>query len=97
MRRLGSLLTAVALLIFLIGLAPHLVHHVFDEHDELAPAETCVLASAADRQQPDTPGILASPDHADPVDRLHTAELPPRPGRRAAGAVGTRAPPAASV
>ena len=97
MRRLGSVLTAVALLIFLIGLAPHLVHHVFDGHDELAPAETCVLASAADRQQPDAPATIAPPDHADQVDRLRIADLPLRPALRAAGALGTRAPPAASA
>ena len=36
MRRVCSLLCAVFLLVFLVGLSPHLVHHVFDAHDDLA-------------------------------------------------------------
>jgi hypothetical protein len=96
MRRLGSLLTAVVFLVFLMGLSPHLVHHVFDEHDDLASPEVCALASAGERQQSDTPGEIALPDRADHADRACTAGTPVVRRLPAAGVPGTRAPPAAA-
>src|SRR5919201_345305 len=47
-RALFGLLTAAAFGLFVVGLAPHLVHHVFD-HEHVQP--DCPLAMAAERHQ----------------------------------------------
>lgn len=95
MRRFCSLLSAVFLLVFLIGLSPHLVHHVFDEHEDLASPEACPFATVAERQHFDSPGETAlhpGPDHA---AAAHQAGEPPL-ASIAAAPVTTRAPPTAS-
>lgn len=42
-----GLLTGALFVVFLVGLAPHLVHHLFDPHP--TPAD-CPFATVADRQ-----------------------------------------------
>jgi hypothetical protein len=95
MRRVCSLLSAVFFLVFLIGLSPHLVHHVFDEHEDLASDEACPFATVADRQQFDSPGDIALHHCPDSAAAGRQTSEPPL-SSIAAGPVTTRAPPTAS-
>lgn len=93
MRRLGSLLTAVSLVVFLAAQSPHLVHHVFDEHEAPAAAETCVLAAAAERHQPgssETVTLHHVPDRGALAHHATAADVP----LLATAPVAARAPPA---
>jgi len=92
MRRICSLLCAVFLLVFLVGLSPHLVHHVFDPHDDLAAPEACALSTAAERHHPGSAGEVALNRGPDPVAPAHPAERTALPSRTAAPPTA-RAPP----
>jgi hypothetical protein len=93
MRRLASLLTVLGLLVFLVGLGPHLVHHVFDGHDGLTPSEACPFATAAERQHADSPVAVATHDDPDAVGAAEQA-AEPAPAAIAPGPRTARAPPA---
>ena len=92
MRRVCSLLSAVFLLVFLVGLAPHLVHHVFDAHDDLAAPEACALSTAAERHHPGSAGEVALNRDPDPVAPAHRVEQTASPSCAAAPPTA-RAPP----
>jgi hypothetical protein len=49
MRRLCGLLTVGLFLVFVAGLAPHLVHHLFEDKPH-ATTSDCPFASLAERQ-----------------------------------------------
>lgn len=94
MRRLGSLLTAVSLVVFLAAQSPHLVHHVFDGHDKPAAAEACVLAAAAERHEPvssETVTLHHALDRGALAHHPAEADVP----LLATAPVAARAPPAA--
>jgi hypothetical protein len=89
MRRLGALLSGTFLLVFVVGLSPHLVHHAFEHHQA---ADDCPFAASAER----VPGVAATtgfivaplPQPASPI--MASRDTRPRPERAAAAA---RAPP----
>jgi hypothetical protein len=88
-RALFGLLTAAAFCVFVVGLAPHLVHHVFD-HEHVQP--DCPFATAAERHQaaPELVPAVLTPDVVPEAlvlgpDRSLTA-VAPRPA-------AARAPP----
>lgn len=62
-RAFFGLLTAVAVCVFVVGLAPHLVHHVFD-HEHVQP--DCPFAMAAERHHaaPELVAAVLGPDVA---------------------------------
>ena len=62
-RALLGLLTAAAFCVFVVGLAPHLVHHIFD-HEHVQP--DCPFAMAAERHQaaPELVPAVLMPDVA---------------------------------
>lgn len=92
LRRIGSLLSASFLLVFLVGLSPHLVHHVFDAHDDFAAPEACALSTAAERHHPDSAGEVALHRGPDPVALAHQAEPTALPSCATAPSTA-RAPP----
>jgi hypothetical protein len=59
MRRLCGLLTAGLFLVFFAGLAPHVVHHLF-EGESHARTSDCPFASLAERQ-PGAPLAVSDP------------------------------------
>lgn len=96
MRRFGSLLSAVFFVVFLSGISPHLVHHIFDEHEDLASAGACPFATVAERQQLDSPGDIVQHRALDHAVAVHQVGEPPLASSAAAPAT-TRAPPTASL
>lgn len=62
MRRLCGLLTVGLFLVFVAGLAPHLVHHLFEDESH-ATTSDCPFASLAERQ-PGAPLVASDPGGA---------------------------------
>jgi hypothetical protein len=95
MHRLLGLLTVAFFVLFVAELSPHLVHHLFDDHQGATQA-SCPFATVAERQHPDTPVVV---DIERGHDRAGTANpASETPVRSFAVAVGAaRAPPAVSA
>lgn len=91
-RAVLALLTTAAFCVFVVGLAPHLVHHVF-EHDEVQPE--CPFAAISEHQQGLTtaPVLLVLAETPD-APALQPADLLRAP--RALAAADARAPPSTS-
>jgi len=95
MRRLAALLLVGFVLAFVVGLSPHLVHHLLEpDHHETAAADDCPFAALADRQP------AAAPPAAPVVDAQPAAAPLPCaavavPAPAAALAHAPRAPPRA--
>ncbi|HEV8393088.1 MAG TPA: hypothetical protein VGQ37_02390 [Vicinamibacterales bacterium] len=64
---------------FVVGISPHLVHHLFDDDHEQAD---CPFASVAERQQGVTPSIAVTlaPAHAAASPLLPAPAAPPSSG-----------------
>jgi len=94
MRRLLGLLTVAFFVLFIAELSPHLVHHLFDDHQDARQAG-CPFATVAERQHPDTPVALDIERGDDRAGTVNPAgEAPVRSFSVAVGAA--RAPPASS-
>lgn len=93
MRRLLGLLVAVFLALFVVALAPHLVHHAFD--DDHAVQRDCPFTTIADRQHPDTPVVTAFEHGGDHVATI-VATGESTVASRAVVVTAARAPPTAS-
>ena len=88
---IGRLLVAVFFVAYVSAQAPHLVHHVFEHHDE-AQAD-CTFLAAAERHHA-IPADAVAPIPA-PVEASTIAPAPtPAPISHDAGSAGARAPPA---
>jgi len=96
MRRACGLLAAAFLLAFVLGLSPHLVHHLFEAHEHGAAADACPFATAAERVHPDTPASVEL--QRDPGDGTATRPVrAPAAPWRPSGALAARAPPTAAA
>jgi hypothetical protein len=91
MRRLAALCTLGVLLAFIVGLSPHLVHHLF-EPGHRTVADECPFATAADREPGAAEGIVAPAAPAPPATWL-VPTAPAAPPRFAVAPAGARAPP----
>ncbi|HXG15456.1 MAG TPA: hypothetical protein VNK50_04360 [Calidithermus sp.] len=89
--RLGHLLVLAAFVSFVVGLAPHLVHHLFDSHTTAA-GEECPFAAAGDRTPPAAPSGPSLTTALQPVWTLSPVE-PAAPATLAAPPSEARAPP----
>jgi hypothetical protein len=92
MRWIGALLSSVCLAAFVIGLSPHLVHHVTEDH---RASDECPFAASAERAPAAAASIhvVAKPLPQPDGSTVSGQVALPRPARLAAGA---RAPPTAS-
>jgi hypothetical protein len=94
MRRLCGLLAVGLFLVFVAGLAPHLVHHLFDDEAHAATSD-CPFASFSERQ----PGAPAAATLPAVVDGAGVSLTGPEGGALPALAPvpsDARAPPIAS-
>jgi hypothetical protein len=94
MRRLVVLLSGFFFGAFLLGLSPHLVHHLFEDHQdhERVSGDACPFATVLEREHPDAPGevvVRPGPDVVAAVAWLATAPPPRMPVARNPG----RGPP----
>jgi len=88
---IGRLLVAAFFVAYVSAQAPHLVHHVFEHHDE-AQAD-CTFLAAAERHHA-IPADAVAPIPA-PAEASTIAPAPtPAPISHDAGSAGARAPPA---